>query len=67
MGAVRFGGQVGQQGACFGGLKARDATLARDLKTLCEQGMYKLTRVQPADFFPQTAHVETAAFLEKIS
>ncbi len=39
------------------------ATLARDLKLLCEDGMYKITRVQPADFFPQTAHVEAAAFL----
>jgi 23S rRNA (uracil1939-C5)-methyltransferase len=39
------------------------ATLARDLKLLCEDGQYKITRVQPADFFPQTAHVEAAAFL----
>jgi 23S rRNA (uracil1939-C5)-methyltransferase len=35
------------------------ATLARDLKMLCEYGLYRLTKVQPADFFPQTA-----AFLE---
>ena len=41
------------------------ATLARDLKLLCEAGAYSLTRVQPADFFPQTAHVECAAFLTK--
>lgn len=39
------------------------ATLARDLKLFCENGVYNLTRVQPADFFPQTAHVEAAAFL----
>lgn len=39
------------------------ATLARDLKLLCGDGLYTLTRVQPADFFPQTAHVEAAAFL----
>jgi len=39
------------------------ATLARDLKLLCQGGIYKLTRVQPADFFPQTSHVEAAAFL----
>ncbi len=39
------------------------ATLARDLKLLCQDGVYALTRVQPADFFPQTPHVETAAFL----
>lgn len=39
------------------------ATLARDLKLLCQDGQYTITRVQPADFFPQTAHVEAAAFL----
>ena len=39
------------------------ATLARDLKLLCQNGVYSLTRVQPADFFGQTAHVEAAAFL----
>ncbi|NJO51317.1 MAG: 23S rRNA (uracil(1939)-C(5))-methyltransferase RlmD, partial [Leptolyngbyaceae cyanobacterium RM2_2_4] len=38
------------------------STLARDLKLLC-QARYRLTRVQPADFFPQTPHVECAAFL----
>jgi 23S rRNA (uracil1939-C5)-methyltransferase len=38
------------------------STLARDLKLLC-QGGYRLTRVRPADFFPQTAHVECVAFL----
>ncbi|MGB3614648.1 MAG: 23S rRNA (uracil(1939)-C(5))-methyltransferase RlmD, partial [Elainellaceae cyanobacterium] len=38
------------------------ATLARDLKILCEGG-YQVTRVQPIDFFPQTAHVECVAFL----
>ncbi len=39
------------------------ATLARDLKILCATGDYYLSRVQPADFFPQTAHVECVAFL----
>ncbi len=39
------------------------ATLARDLKLLCQHDRYRLTRVQPADFFPQTPHVECAAFL----
>jgi 23S rRNA (uracil1939-C5)-methyltransferase len=42
------------------------ATLARDLKLLCAEGAYQLTRVQPADFFPQTAHVECAAFLKRV-
>ncbi|MBD2022569.1 23S rRNA (uracil-5-)-methyltransferase RumA, partial [Leptolyngbya sp. FACHB-36] len=41
------------------------ATLARDLKLLCQDGMYLLSRVQPADFFPQTSHVECVAFLKR--
>lgn len=44
-------------------ISCKPATLARDLKILCENGDYKLVRVQPADFFPQTSHVECAAFL----
>ncbi len=44
-------------------LSCRPATLARDLKTLTEGG-YQITQIQPADFFPQTAHVECAVFLE---
>lgn len=44
-------------------LSCNIATLARDLKLLCEDRVYQLTAVQPADFFPQTSHVESAAFL----
>lgn len=38
------------------------ATLARDLKILC-QGRYKLQKVQPVDMFPHTTHVETVCLL----
>ena len=38
------------------------ATLARDLKILC-QGGYALKRVCPVDQFPQTTHVETVVLL----
>ncbi len=47
-------------------MSCNPATLARDLKTLCESGQYRLHRVQPADFFPQTSHVECVAFLSLI-
>lgn len=44
-------------------VSCKAATLARDLQQLCQDGLYTLSRVQPADFFPQTSHVEVAAFL----
>jgi 23S rRNA (uracil1939-C5)-methyltransferase len=47
-------------------ISCKPATLARDLKFLCESGKYYLSKVQPADFFPQTAHVECAAFLVRL-
>ncbi|MGF1491844.1 MAG: 23S rRNA (uracil(1939)-C(5))-methyltransferase RlmD [Microcoleaceae cyanobacterium] len=46
-------------------MSCKPSTLARDLKLLCESGHYKLTQVQPADFFPQTAHVECVAILKR--
>lgn len=46
-------------------ISCKPATLARDLKILCEDGVYQLQFVQPADFFPQTAHVECVAFLHR--
>ena len=42
------------------------ATLARDLKWLCENG-YELQSVTPLDMFPQTKHVECVADLRRSS
>ena len=42
------------------------ATLARDLKSLCENG-YELQSVTPLDMFPQTKHVECVADLRRSS
>lgn len=39
------------------------ATLARDLKYLCESGAYKIDTVVPVDMFPHTVHVESVALL----
>ena len=42
------------------------ATLARDLHILCHlQPAYDLQSVQPLDMFPQTAHIECVAILER--
>ena len=41
------------------------ATLARDLKYLCERG-YELKKVCPVDMFPNTVSVETVCLLSKL-
>lgn len=40
------------------------ATLARDLKVLCDGG-YELVRVRGVDMFPQTGHVETVISISR--
>lgn len=39
------------------------ATMARDLNTLCADGVFSLAQITPLDMFPQTQHVETIADL----
>lgn len=47
-------------------VSCKPATLARDLKTLCQSNIYQLQAIQPIDFFPQTSHLESVAFLSLI-
>ncbi|WP_109097130.1 23S rRNA (uracil(1939)-C(5))-methyltransferase RlmD [Aquimarina sp. AU58] len=44
-------------------VSCNSATQARDLSLL--DGMYKVSKVQPVDMFPQTYHVENVVLLEK--
>jgi len=41
------------------------ATLARDLKVLCEKD-YRIEKVQPVDMFPNSVHVETVVLMSKV-
>ncbi|OGS05203.1 MAG: tRNA (uracil-5-)-methyltransferase [Elusimicrobia bacterium RIFCSPLOWO2_12_FULL_59_9] len=41
------------------------ASFARDARRLADRG-YALKEVQPVDLFPQTAHVELAARLDRL-
>jgi len=44
------------------------ATQARDLNVLCHvHPVYRLRSIQPLDMFPQTAHIESIAVLERVS
>ena len=42
------------------------ATLARDLRYLCDRG-YELTRICPVDQFAHTVHVETVVLMSKVN
>ena len=44
-------------------VSCNSATQARDLELM--DAMYKVTKVQPVDMFPQTHHVENVVLLEK--
>ena len=44
-------------------ISCNPATLARDLKLLCDDPGFQLKTVQPVDMFPQTGHVETVVLL----
>ena len=44
-------------------ISCKPATLARDIKLLCLGADYRISLVQPVDFFPQTTHVECLVFL----
>lgn len=41
------------------------ATLARDIKILCEKG-YEFKEAQPVDMFPMTGHVETVVLMSRV-
>ena len=47
-------------------ISCNPATLARDIKLLCQEGVYSLNMVQPVDMFPQTYHVETIASIQSV-
>ncbi|MBN1624777.1 MAG: 23S rRNA (uracil(1939)-C(5))-methyltransferase RlmD [Clostridia bacterium] len=42
------------------------ATMARDLKILCDNTGYSIGKVQPVDMFPFTSHVETVVLMSRV-
>jgi tRNA/tmRNA/rRNA uracil-C5-methylase (TrmA/RlmC/RlmD family) len=47
-------------------ISCHPATLARDLKALCEGNIYRIARVTPLDMLPQTQHVECVVDLRRV-
>ncbi len=47
-------------------ISCQPSTLARDLKKICHQNLYKILWIQPVDFFPQTPHVESIVAIRRI-
>ena len=46
-------------------ISCKSSTLARDVRLLCESGIYQPVWIQPADFFPQTTHVECFVIMDR--
>ena len=46
-------------------ISCKSSTQARDVKLLCESGVYQPVWIQPADFFPQTTHVECLVIMNR--
>lgn len=46
-------------------VSCKPATMARDLKILCESGAYEVVKVQPVDQFPHTSHVEAIILMTR--
>ena len=40
-------------------------TLARDLAYIEQNSTYKITKIQPVDMFPHTAHIETVCQINR--
>ena len=53
------------QPSCIVYISCKPATLARDIKLICQSGLYTPQYIQPIDFFPQTTHVESYVILRK--
>jgi len=46
-------------------ISCQASTLARDLRKLMENGMYRISEIRLLDFFPQTYHIESVVLLQK--